>query len=216
MPLSRLAIKNMALAEVPTTRIDDEEDGLAAEVTADIYPAALEELLADYDWDFAVRREPLAATVNAREHEWQYAYALPTDMLRPLRLLPYLATETAVAGSPSYPIAGALRGFEGHVAYRIAGNVLFSTQEAALLEYVSNSPSEGVFTPLFVRALALELAARVVMPINKDSKRQRELIAMAETAKQRAKADAMNRDKETIRDFVPAVQLARLGYGGAL
>lgn len=213
MALSRLDIKNMAAAELPAQRIDAEDEGsLEAEALEAAYGPALAELLQDHEYDFAITRATLATVANGRGHEWQYAYALPGDLSVPLRLLPYRATDTAGA-SPGYAAYGAARGFENGVPYRISGGVLYANQEAAVLEYSSNAPAESTFSPKFARALALEIASRAVMPIKKDGRRQRELIAMAEVARERAKAEDMNRDREGLRDFVPEVQLARLGWG---
>lgn len=213
MALSRLAIKNMALDELPESRIDSEDEAsLAAEELQDAWQPALELLLEDHDWEFATRRVTLAAVTNGRGHEWRYAYAAPSDMARPMRILPYRASD--VVSGERWSEVGRLRGFEGAVPYRISDCIIYTTQESAVLEYISNAPSEARFSAKFARALALEMASRVVMPIKKDSKRQRELIAMAELAKDRAKAEDMNRDAESPRDFIPEVQLARMGYGG--
>jgi hypothetical protein len=211
MAASRLTIKNMALAEVPAQRIDDEnETSVEAEACAAAYPEALAYLLEAYDWDFNISRAVLAVIANDRAHEWTYAYALPEGLLTPRIVLPFGAD--AVTGSvPDYSVAGKLRGFETIVPFRINGSTIYTNQQNAILEYSNDAPLEATFPAWFARALALELAARVVMPIRKDSKRQGELIRMAEVARERAKAEDMNRDPESIRDFIPEVQLARMG-----
>lgn len=208
---SRLSIKNMALDEMPTDRIDVEGDGsLADEKLATIYPEALAGLLEAHDWDFCVTRAALAQVTNDRGHEWRYAYALPADLAKPLRLMPFRATDQVPAW-PSYAAFGAMRGLEGAVPYRISGSLLYANQEAAVLEYGSSQPSEARFSAKFARALALEVAVRGVMPLTKDAKRQRELMGMAELARERAKAEDMNRDRESPRDFVSETELARAG-----
>lgn len=210
MGFSKLEIWNMALAALPESHVDTiDERSLGAEACAREYPNALELLLEDHDYDFAVVRAPLAQVVNDRAAEWPFAYALPEDMARPRHLLPYSAGDAPVTAAYSW--VGRLRGGEHRVPFRMAGDRIYCRIESATLEYVSKSPGEARFSAMFARALALELATRIVMPIKKDSKRQGELIRLAETARDRAKASDMNRDQESPRDFIPDSQLARMG-----
>ncbi|WP_028970157.1 hypothetical protein [Sphingomonas sp. URHD0057] len=212
MGRSPLDIKNMALAEVPSTRIETEgEASIEGQETLAAYQPALEYLLEDFDWGFAIRRQTLATLLtNDRTAEWQYAYALPEDMARPRFVLPFGA-DLANSGVPSYPAWGPWRGFEGMVPFRISGSTIYTTQQFAILEYISNAPEPSTFSARFARALALEIASRIVTPIKKDRARQGDLIKMAEAARERAKADEMNRDPESPRDFVSESQLVRAG-----
>lgn len=209
MALSTLQIKNMALEALPTRRIETEgEVSVAAEATAAAYQPALELLLEDYDWGFAIRRQTLAVVVNDRENEWGYAYRAPSDLVRPRVLLPFGAGDSAAG---AYPAWGPFRAFESMVPYRLAGTTVYANREAAILEYVSNDLSPATFTPMFTRALSLEIASRVVMPILKDRQRQGDLVKQAEVARERAKAAEMNRDHEGVRDFISESQLVRAG-----
>ncbi|KMS62735.1 hypothetical protein [Sphingobium baderi] len=206
----------MALAELPEQRIDSLDDvNLASDFLNDQYQPAIEFLLEDHDYDFATRRVALALVPNNRPNEWQYAYRLPSDLARPLHLLPYSGADT-VSTVPVYSWIGRNRGMETITPFRIGGGKLYGNIDGAVLEYATNTVAENQFTAKFARALALELASRVVMPIKKDTKRQGELIRMAEVARERAKADDMNRDRETARDFIPEFMLARMGYGDQL
>lgn len=209
MALSKLQIWNMAIAELPDARIDTlDEVSVAAEACADQYQPALELLLEDHPYDFATRRQALALVTNDRAAEWLYAYQLPKDMAQPLSVLPY---DIRDAGAAGYSFVGRARGLEGVQPYRIAGGKLYASREAAVLEYVTRAPTEDQFTAKFARALALELACRIVMPVKKDQARQSALIQLAEIARERAKADDMNRDRESPRDFIPEAQLVREG-----
>lgn len=197
----------MALDALPDDRIDHLDDGsLQAEKCVTAYQPALELLLEDHDYDFAVHREALAETANDRSSEWAHAYALPDMLARPRYVLP--SEDGAVllrsyGGLPSYDVA---------VPYRISGGKLYTDTAAAVLDFITNAPSENRFTAKFARALALELACRIVMPLKKSSKREAELIRMAEVARDRAKADDMNRDPDEQIEYVPAVQAARIGW----
>ena len=216
MAISRVDICNMALAELPETRIDALDDGsFAAETCQTAYQPALEFLLEDHAYDFAIERDALALVTNTRTDEWGYAYALPTSMATPRFVLPSpdLANIVDVVTTPTQGFYGQLRSYENAVQFRIAGGVLYTSIPAAVLEFISNNPSESRFTAKFARALALELASRIVMPIKKDNKRQGELIQMAEVARERAKAEDMNRDPDSAYDFISEVQIARMGWG---
>lgn len=214
MASSKLQIWNMALAELPEARLDSLTDGFASEVLEDQYQPALELLLEDHDYDFAIVRQALSQVVNDRANEWQYAYRLPSNLARPRHLLPF--SGDTVTGSAVYSWTGDGRALEAKVPLRISGGKLYGNISGAVLEYVMKNPGEAVMTAKFTRAFALELAARAVMPIKKDSKRQGDLIRMAEVARERAKADDMNRDRESPRDFMPDFMLARMGYGDSL
>ncbi len=211
MAQSRLQIINGALAACQADRIESEdEQSLAAETAAQHYQPALEMLLEDHDWDFSIRRATLAVVTNPRQNEWTYAYAAPSDMASPGYILPFGAD--AVASSvPGYSPVGALRGFARITSFQVSGGILFTDRAAAVFEYVTNNPETSTFTAKFARALELELATRICPVVKKDSKREGELIRMAEVARERAKADDMNRDRETVRDFIPDMQLARMG-----
>src|SRR5690606_24160166 len=99
--------------------------------------------------------------------------------------------------------------------YRIANGKLYTHTENAVLDYTSHAPSEADFSALFTRAVALELASRIVMPLLKRPDRQREILQLAEIARERAKAEDMNRDRESPLDFIPEFQLARMGIVGS-
>lgn len=230
MALSRSQIYNGALAECPADRINSPDDGsLEAETCNLHYQPALEMLLEDHDWDFATRRIALASLTNDRTDEWGYAYALPSDMARPRYVLPYSAALsgevyietglgsglTSIISTPTKYWMGRFGSYDGAVDYRISNGKLYSGVTGAVLEYVTNQPSEATFPARFTRALQFELASRIVMPLTKNTKRQGELVKFAEVHRERAKAADMNRDPETTFDFVPEEQAARMGAYGA-
>lgn len=209
MGTSKLAIFNMALGDCPADRVDlVEENSLQAITCRDHYPEALKLLLEDHDYDFAVERVTLAAVANDRSNEWRFAYQLPSDLAKPLHLLPFPADTVGA----HYPRFGSYRAMEGKVPMRIANGRIYANVERAVLEFVTNAPSEARFTALFARALALELASRIVMPLLTSEKRQTALIRKAEIARERAKAADMNRDSESVLDFVSQEYLARMGF----
>lgn len=229
MALDKLAICNEALAEIPADAISAlDEESVEAEWAARRYPPALGYMLEIHDWKFPTKRAALAPITNDRPGEWSYAYALPGDVAAELRIFPeYLNAAPSsiplLAGQFLAPPTTAflepfIRG--GAYPYLLSGGKLYTTLAQAWLEYIGDSPGEELFSAMFARAFALELASRLVMPIKKDPKRQAELIKMAEVARDRAIADMRNRDPSEGRydAYINDSEIAReggyYGYGG--
>ena len=218
MAQSKVQIANMALAEVPAPRITSfEEEGAEAIAVRDHYQPALDMLLEAHDWDFVIRREALAQIVNDRPDEHAYCYAMPASVASPRRLVPAASGEGAspsvVAGleTVAYPrsLGGSLDEMVTLHPFTIADGRIYTDLESAILEYVAGDVSESAFTALFARALALELAGRIVGPIRQDFRRQAALQQMAEIARERAIADNMNRQPRQHFGFVADEALIR-------
>ena len=199
---SRLGIKNDALAELPSAPITAEDErSLEARETGRVYDQALKELLEAHDWGFATRRVQLASVTNDRSSEWGYAYAMPTDVGTPRKLIPDF--EGAGLGiplegpftPPYYEVWGTF-GALPEPYFIIENLVIYSSLQNATLEYGAATVSEAVMPALFARALALEIASRIAMPIKKDRVLKGDLIKAAEAAKDRAMADDMNRSPQ--------------------
>lgn len=206
MALDKIGICNEALAELPADAISDfDEESLEAEWAGRRYAPALAYLLEQHDWKFPVERVPLAVVDNDRPGEWTYAYALPENCAAELRIFPaynasILSTLPLLAGQRLAPTHAYY--FPQNIlmySYLLAGRTLYTNVQEAVLEYIREDPSEAVFSAMFARALSLELASRLVMPIKKDRTRQGDLIKMAELARDRAIADSRNRDPSESR-----------------
>lgn len=104
--------------------------------------------------------------------------------------------------------------------FAIAGNKVYTHEPSAVLEFVTAEPDLGQMSQLFLRAVELELAARICMPVIKSGSRQKELIAAAEVARQRAIADDRNNSPERYDTIASEEALVRSGltpgdwYGG--
>lgn len=223
MALDRISICNEALAELPADFINDfDEESLEAEWCARLYPSALAYLLEMHDWKFPVTRSALAPITNDRAGEWAFAYRIPGNVASELRVFPSyespsLAVLPLLAGQRLGPTVAYF--FPANImaySYLLSGDTLYTNVQEAVLEFIRNDVSESLFPAMFTRALSLELASRVVMPILKKSLRQRELIAMAGVARDRAIADSRNSDPMESRYdiFENETQLAREGFGG--
>ncbi|HEX8577993.1 MAG TPA: hypothetical protein VF655_00175 [Allosphingosinicella sp.] len=213
MALSKVQIANMALAEVPASRISGlDEDSIEAGHVRVHYQPSLELLLEAHDWDFAIKRIVLAAVANDRPDEHGSAFQLPADVASPRRLVPSATAAGLVApGVPSVRSAfsAGLDEMLTIYPYTIAAGKLYTDLDGATLEYVSNNVSESAFPALFARALGLELATRLVSPIKQDTKRQDYIRGMAEVARERAIADNMNRQPRQQYGFASEEARAR-------
>lgn len=220
---SRIAIKNEALAELSVARITaEDEPSVAARETAAVYDDCKRDLLESHPWGFATRRTILAEVTNTRSSEWLVAYAVPSDMATPRYLIPDLSTlglGLPLPGSsipPYYEVWSGLN-FGAYPAFILENGVIYSNIETASLEYGASDINESVMPGLFRRALALEIATRIVMPIKKDRQLKGDLIKQAEAQKSRAMAEDDNRYPKAYPNmgYMNEVGLARSGYSSA-
>ncbi|WP_088183970.1 hypothetical protein [Sphingobium sp. Z007] len=216
MARSILDICNEALGELPAETISDLDDETkqSARHCKRLYRGVISDLLEAYDWGFGKVRSAMAVITNTRAGEWAFAYALPSGIGTPLRILP------AGTASPTGNMIGYTRtvGIADQLAalieYQIAGQVLYTNLPEAILEYVPDEVQVTSFTSSFSRLVVLELASRLVMPILNDAQRQRGLMQMAEVQRQRAIADEANRTPDHDDDFVSERARARgVGIG---
>jgi hypothetical protein len=215
---SQLGIFNQAVAMLPATPIaSPDENSLEARECRRLYPEVVADMLeGPHDWSFANQRVLLAALVtNDRSDSWLYAYALPSNLGNPVRVLPDLSSlglllPVPLPGQPYGEVwVSAIQRLE--MPYEIEGQTLYTNTSAATLEYTINDVAGVPITQLAITALATDLAARVCVPVKKDSQRESVLLQKAELAWQRAIADDRNRQPESYADFLPETIAARHG-----
>lgn len=218
MALDPISICNQALGECGAAPITDfEEQGTIPEWCVRLYGPTLEYLLDRHEWKFARVRRVLAQTANDRPGEWSFAYARPEGCVQELRVIPQYSGDgepvPLLLGQIYAPWVAQLVPVSPLYHFLVVGETIYSNIEAAQLEYVSASANEQTFRPLFIRALVLELASRLVMPIKQDRQRQGDLVKAAEVALDRAIADEINRDDESSSygEFLNSTELARSG-----
>jgi hypothetical protein len=218
---ARIDIFNQAIAELPAKAIQSaDENSLEANECRRFYPQIISEMLeGPHDWSFQNRRVALAAVSNARSSEWIYSYAVPSDMGAAIRVIPDLSAlglgyPVPLPGEPyAEEWALSVRYFE--TPYIIENGVIFTNVQNATLEYGINDITEAALTAMTVRAVVLDLASRIAVPVKKDRKIKAELVGMAEVAWARAIAEDMNRQPQTYDDYVSEAMLARRGALGA-
>jgi hypothetical protein len=215
---SQLDICNLALAHLPAAPIASvSEDSLEARECRRFYPHVISDMLeGPHDWSFANRRVALAQLTNDRDKEWLYAYALPSNLGSPIRVIPDLtaagfAVPIPLPGEP-YAETWATSGGYIETPYIIDGSTLYSNTQGASLEFTVNDVAGINISQLALRAISLDLAARLAIPIKKDSERETKLLQAAELAWQRAIADDRNRQPENQDQYISESMAARRGY----
>lgn len=227
MARDKVSICNAALDELPAETIQsiDDVDSVGARACKRHYQNVLSDLLAEWDFEPAIRRVAMAETANDRDYEWGHAYVKPPSFASLIRVLPYRAAldPTSVVVLPGQRLAQPAWGYFPEnvgVRFAIAGNKVYTHEPSAVLEFVTAEPDLGQMSQLFLRAVELELAARICMPVIKSGSRQKELIAAAEVARQRAIADDRNNSPERYDTIASEEALVRSGltpgdwYGG--
>jgi hypothetical protein len=132
------------------------EDSKAGSWAAETYADARDALLAEYPWNFAIKRAALAATVDEPTWGPAHLYPLPADCLRVL----------ALEGEPEQAVD------PWHVEERS-----IATDAAAPLNirYIAKVTDPAQFTPLFVEALAARLAAEGAFHFTGSTSREAQL-----------------------------------------
>lgn len=216
MGLSQLDVSNMALVEIPAGTIASvNENSLSAVEVRRHFGPVVSEFLEEFGYDLAITRVVLAPTDNPRDFEWGYAYAVPSNMAFPLRLIPdYNASSGSLvllAGQTLAPVGNMAGADPFRISYLIAEGVIYTNEPNVTLEFVRDDPSIALFPAMLIRAIALEMAARMVMPLLKSETRERVLIGKAEVARQRAIAANLNRKPTT--DYYPVTEDERARDG---
>lgn len=213
---AKLALWNLAVSELPADQIAElGENSLPARECRRHYPQVIAEMLAYGRWSFQNRRVTLAAVTNTRDSEWLYAYAVPADMAQPIRVLPDfdslgLSLPVPLPGEP-YAEVWALFASSYALPYIIENGIIYTNAESASLEYGISDITEVDLRPDVVRAITVDLAARLAMPVKKDKDLRKELLSEAELWWQRAMANDANRQPSFYPDpgYLPEALAAR-------
>lgn len=192
--ISDTSICNDALARLPAEPITSINDpSLEGRECRRAYKDVVAQMLERHHWGLAAKRAQLASITNDRKGEWAFAYAKPSDLAFPVRVIPATGNPIPIwftETSQYYTRAG-----QG--VFKMVGDTIYSNVEFASLEYTSYDINEGQFTAMFKLAVELELATRICLPITKSQSRYRELMQESEGFFQRVKANDMNRDQPT-------------------
>lgn len=131
------------------------EGSAQAEQCARFYSIARDTMLEMHDWRFATKRVVLALSAASDTWEWAYAYAVPANYLRLLKILP----ETGSAQDDTEAFDQMVDADDGQV-------ILTNCANASLI-YTTRVTDTTRFSPLFVDALGWLLASYLAGPIIK-------------------------------------------------
>lgn len=136
MAITDVTIVNSALVKVNAKEIDSLSDTTReARVANARFTDALDEVLVQTPWNFAIVRTQLAALDETPNHEWDYAHQLPTS--------PYCLQVLDVYGVDDYSIE--------------QRKILCNTSPIDI-KYIKRITNYSNLTPLFAEALATYLA----------------------------------------------------------
>ncbi len=133
------------------------------------FPFARKELLESFNWAFATTRQQLTPVDNPSS-QWQFAYAVPSNCLKPIRVLRatmlpiFLLEYSRVTGdflSQSNESASA--------PFQVENGVIFTHEPQAVLIYLRDVSDPTKFTPTFTATLGYLLASYLAGPILRGS-----------------------------------------------
>lgn len=140
----RVEIINIALARLGESPIQSLNEGSApANAAKLLYDAERRATLREYPWNFALKQAALARSEQDAV-DFRYAFALPGDCLRAVRL--WGADKKAIR-------------------FSVRGDVLYADETGITLEYVSDVEDGNRFDSKFVEAFTYRLASALSMPI---------------------------------------------------
>lgn len=139
-----------------------------------MYDTTLKSLLEEHPWRFSLAQAQLAQLVATPLYGYNYAYQLPTDMLR------LMATESA---GP----------------YQVFENKLYSNESEVYVTY-QIKPDEARFPAYFVKVLVLEMAVALAFSLSEDESKASAMQALLEVAKRKARnTDSQQQPTRAVR-----------------
>lgn len=216
-PVTREIVCNLALAKVKAAPITTfNESSLEARECRRFYPLVVAKMLeGPNDWSFVNQRVTLALVTNDRDHEWLYAYTIPSNMARAIRILPDLSAAgvgipVPLPGEP-YAETWSSVGGDFRMPYEIQGTTLYTNAENAVLEYAIDDIAGVKIGGLVADALAADLGSMLAIPVKGDSQREKDLATEAEIKWQRAIAEDRNRHPQQTGAYVSEAMAVRHG-----
>lgn len=163
---SEVEIANLALAHLgdsaTVSSFSPPEGSAQAEKCARFYPLARDVMQEEFAWNFCVRRKLLALMASWSSGKWAYAYAAPSEMLRPI------SVSHPDASSDQVDVTGARPGVPFQIEGTDTGQVVILTnQPDAELRYTVKVSDSTKFSAQFVDALSWRLASMLAGPILK-------------------------------------------------
>lgn len=157
MPTSEVSLCNRALQMIGAGRIQSLTDAgsAAARACNSLYAEIRDEVMAAHEWQFAKARKVLAQLSEGPEFGYDYAYQLPSDCLRPLRL-----NNEIVLGK--------------EVEWESEGDQLFCDLESDVqLHYIKRITDPTKFSAMFKSSFCTRFSSDLAMILKKDKELQK-------------------------------------------
>jgi len=181
-------IVNAALLRIGDKMITSLSNSGDAAVTAnELYGDQRDYLLQMFDWQFAMTRVSLGAAGVSNYTAYEYVYSLPSDCIRPVKVLSNSTYSYGESGNP----------------WEIEANKLYTDQSVAWLLYVKQATDVAIYPPAFIEALAARLAWQVSYKLSMNKTLRDRLYVEATVAERRAKG--YNQKKRSSDDAEPTL-----------
>lgn len=164
--LCNVALSHLG-ARAQVSSINPPDGSVEAGYCARFYPIARREVIEVANFSFVKTRAVLAEVTNTSE-VWQYAYAMPSDCIKALRVL----NAGSVAELDTlWPLDDVLLGNSsterGSSDFELEDGVLRTNEPDAVLLYKKDVTDTSKFTPLMSSAVGMVLAGYLCGPIIK-------------------------------------------------
>lgn len=194
-------IANRALSRLSQSQITSIDDPYVVEgIVRTHFVPLRQEMLRSHPWNFAIRREPLARTVNAPRFGPLYEFLLPPNYL--MTVAAFIDMEAIVKID----------------RYSIENNLFLGSMETANLLYVEDKEDPTDWDPSFTEAFVVMLASRMCVQIKGDAQFAMNLLQEAkqmeipEAMLYNAREDTSN-ENSPVYDFINGADINRSGYG---
>lgn len=155
------------------------------------YDSVRDLVLRSHTWNFAIKRVKLNKSAETPTYNWEYAFPLPSDFIRLVRVSD---TDTDYDDVEAPPWEIGLHG---------ASNVraILSDFDQCYITYVSRVTDENLFDPLFVSAFAAALAKETAYSIVQDIQLKKDLDEYYYRVLRRAKSiDSQESNNQSVID----------------
>lgn len=162
MAISKVSICNLALSTyLGKARINAiTEPSSSAQQCELHYDMVRQELLSEWPWSFAIRRQALATMGVNDQEEWLVKYVMPANALRINWVNEPYAAKQAILDREVYD-----------TPRKVENGFIYADLEAAQAEFVLDVDDPTVYPPKFVQAFAALLASRMAIPLTETAQK---------------------------------------------
>ena len=150
MNIDETKICNLALGQAGAknfiTDINIAEDTDEWRLASTFYPLARDYCREFADWNFLKSRAQLATTTDPTIGNYDHAYLLPADCLRPIDQIDENDDDTKYA-------------------YRWEGNTLLTNEDTCFIRYIKDITDVSKYPAIFVQCIILKLASLLSNPL---------------------------------------------------